>query len=467
MLLSSWEYLLFFLVVLFLSIRTLGLPRLRLWILLLASYYFYASSNGWQVWLIFFSTQVDYVAGLALARETAPLRRRVWLAVSLASNLGLLAFFKYLNFFASAVAELAGHLGWTLGWVDLNILLPVGISFYTFQTMSYTIDVYRGTLAAEHSWVRFMFFVAFFPQLTAGPIVRAAQFLPQTRQSPSWDLDTVENALFLIFRGLGKKIVLADSLALHADLAFDPAAGADVLQRWLGVYAFTFQIYFDFSGYTDIAIGSAALLGYRLPDNFNRPYAAASITDFWRRWHMSLSSWLRDYLYIPLGGSRMATTRGVYRNLMLTMLLGGLWHGAAWTFMVWGGVHGVLLCLERWWRGAAKAGVRAGWGRRLLVFNLVAFTWIPFRAASLGDLGQFLAGLADVGHWTAPDRGMLAAATLMVLALGFQSLGERWDYRAAFLRSPLPLQSAVYAAILMLVLVFNLAETQPFIYFRF
>jgi alginate O-acetyltransferase complex protein AlgI len=302
MLFNSPEYLLFFLTVLTLGWLLIGLPRLRIWVLLLASFYFYQSNSGWQLGLLLIATQVTFWAALMVSRSQKPAVRRAWLLVSVVSNLGMLAYFKYVNFFAETVTEIASRFGVSLTWVDLNVLLPIGISFYTFESLSYTIDVYRGLIPAQQSWYRFAFFVAYFPHLIAGPIMRAGQFIPQLDVRPRLDVQALEEGLMRIGRGLFKKIVLADYLAVFADRAFNAPSQVDMISTWLGVYAFTFQIYFDFSGYTDLAVGSARLMGFQLPENFRNPYVALSATDFWRRWHITLSFWLRDYLYIPLGG---------------------------------------------------------------------------------------------------------------------------------------------------------------------
>src|SRR5262249_53242719 len=309
---------------------------------------------------------------------------------AMAFNIGMLVFFKYCNFCGGSVGILLNLIGWPVHWVDLNILLPVGISFYTFESMSYTIDVYRGLIPAEKRWHRFAFFVSYFPHLIAGPILRPREFLPQLDQKPWIDLATFEEALYLIAKGLIKKIVLADLLGTFADKAFNHPEQVDCLAAWTGVLAFSFQIYYDFSGYTDLALGCARLMGFKLPENFNRPYVALSITDFWRRWHMTLSSWLRDYLYIPLGGSRMPTVLGVYRNLMITMVLGGLWHGAAWHFVLWGFLQGSFLVCERMlgW-GTTQAGPPRllDMGRRVLVFAGVTGSWLVFRCEDFGRMG--------------------------------------------------------------------------------
>ncbi len=473
MLFNSTEYLVFFLIVLSVSWLLAGRAMIRTWFIVLASYYFYVSNNHWQILLLLATTTSDYFVCLVLMRTDDPLRRKLLLSVSLVSNLGLLGFFKYTNFLGGSVAAFAGLIGMPLDWVDLNIALPVGISFYTFEALSYTIDVYRRKIQAERNWIRLAFLVSFFPHLIAGPIVRAADFFPQIGRRPRLSTEDVEHALYLIFAGLLKKIVFADSLASFADAAFNHPAAVSGVEAWIGVYAFSFQIYFDFSGYTDLALGSAILLGFKLPQNFRRPYAAVSVTDFWRRWHMTLSTWLRDYLYISLGGNRMKSRLGVYRNLMLTMFLGGLWHGAAWHFAIWGGLHGLMLSAER------ALGIHRGVGeqvklppashalRAFLVFNLVTAIWIPFRAANLGNLLSLLGALASRPNFVELTAGMAVAILIMGGALLSQWAGEFADFRHRFLAAPIELQALAYAGCTALILIANSGVPKPFIYFQF
>ncbi|NGZ06961.1 MAG: MBOAT family protein [Magnetococcales bacterium] len=472
MLFNSVEYLLFFCIVLLLSWLLVGLPRLRIWVMLLASYYFYYSNNSWQIILILFSTQLDFMLGLLISHSNNPRKRKLWLGFSVLSNLGLLFYFKYYNFFAESTAMLASLIGIRLNWVDLNIILPVGISFYTFQSLAYTIDVYRGILPVERSWYRFAFFIAYFPQLIAGPIVRAEEFLPQIDRTPRLDSMAFSESIRRIFLGLFKKIILADLLATHADLAFNSPHEIDSIRSWIGVLAFAWQIYFDFSGYTDIAIGSARLMGYTLPENFNAPYAVRSITAFWQSWHMTLSRCLRDYLYIfALGGNRMPTRTGVYRNLLLTMLLAGLWHGAAWHFVLWGGLHGLLLVLER---ATGKntpnihphASWQDGW-HRLGMFILIMLLWIPFRS---DNLELMIVLLKKMFLWDAPPNITLNMVFVVILAMVAwltQWLTRSADWQRWWSRLPLTLQAALCALTFTGIMVFNSTEPEPFIYFRF
>jgi alginate O-acetyltransferase complex protein AlgI len=469
MLFNSLEYFLFFSFVLAVSWLTAGWFRFRTYFLIAASLYFYTSNNSWQVLLLITTTTIDYFASLLMGRTQDKRFRSLLLGISVASNLGMLGYFKYYNFVGESFAYLSNSLGFHRDWVDANILLPVGISFYTFEALSYTIDVYRGKIKAEIDYNRLAFLVSFFPHLIAGPIVRAADFFPQIGKRPTMSVANLELAVYLLAIGLFKKIVLADGLAPFADDAFNRPHEIGSLATWIGVYAFTFQIYFDFSGYTDIALGSAKLLGYELPPNFNRPYAAASIMDFWRRWHISLSSWLRDYLYISLGGNRMKTSWGVYRNLMLTMVLGGLWHGAAWHFAAWGSLHGAWLSVERMWAGRnnpppiSKVGTAL---RTIAVFHGVAVLWMVFRARSMMQLWNVVTVMAS----SIPSQisvGMVGACGIMIWAWLAQVVTERVDVKARFLLLPTPLKIIPYLACAGLVFILNSETPKAFIYFKF
>jgi len=469
---NSLEYFLFFTLVLGASWALIRRPKLRIWLLLLASYYFYVSNNRWLILLILASTQIDYWVALRIEDSDDTVRRKNLLLVSLIGNLGILGFFKYFNFFAGTFADAGQLLGLPVTWKAWNILLPVGISFYTFQSMSYTLDVYQGRLKAERSWTRFAFYVAYFPQLVAGPIMRASEFMPQIPR-PTLDAESFDTAVVLIARGLVKKIVFADFLASYADPAFDRPETVSQLHAWLGIYAFTFQIYFDFSGYTDIAIGCSRLMGYQLPDNFNLPYMAVSFSDFWRRWHISLSTWLRDYLYISLGGNRVSSQAKVYRNLMITMFLGGLWHGAAWHFVLWGVIHGLYLVIERRFGlnlTTQQAAGRPAWRmllRRLLVFHGVVFTWLAFRCQDLPRFFELLRAL--VGSEVPPviTRAFLVAVGICVFGWLTQWIGLRRDLSADFQRLPAPAKAVAYLAVVVAVSVFNSEGAQAFIYFQF
>jgi D-alanyl-lipoteichoic acid acyltransferase DltB (MBOAT superfamily) len=422
--------------------------------------------------LIAVQTVSDYFLARGMARSEGPLFRKMLLWLSLAINLGILAFFKYCNFFATSLAEAAQQLfGWHVEPHLWQVALPVGISFYTFQTLSYTLDVYWRKIPPAERFLDYALSVIFFPQLVAGPIVRAAQILPQLEQTPRFDLDRCNSGLLQFLRGLAKKVVLADTLAATlVDPAFGQPHLASGPHLLLALYAYAFQIYADFSGYTDMALGCARMIGYELPVNFNLPYRAADLSDFWRRWHISLSSFLRDYLYIPLGGSKGGKWR-TCRNLMLTMLLGGLWHGAAWHFVLWGAYHGLLLVLLHLWRGEGKRAERSQ--RNLpwcifLTFHLVCLGWLFFRA---GSLAEILLILERIFTWAPGDgslflqeRGLwvlLIAILSHYLPTGLLEATSRWVTQ----RSPLT-QGALLAVTLAAIDILG-TKSHPFIYFQF
>jgi D-alanyl-lipoteichoic acid acyltransferase DltB (MBOAT superfamily) len=460
------EFLLFFPAVLLLY----GLVRRRTiareTLLLAASYFFYMSWDWRYAGLLLFSTVVDWGLGLALGRTERAGARRGLLVLSLVVNLGLLATFKYWNFVMESLAWTAASVGGTFTPPLHRLLLPVGISFYTFQSLSYTIDVYRREIPVERSLRRFALFVSFFPQLVAGPIVRAADFLPQLHREPRTGREEFRSGLLLVFRGLFKKVVLADLLAVFAvDAVFADPGRFSSLELLFALYGYAFQIYNDFSGYSDVAIGAGRMLGYEFPKNFDRPYLARNVREFWTRWHISLSTWLRDYLYIPLGGNRGPRWRTT-RNLLLTMLLGGLWHGAAWTFVLWGAWHGLLLVVSR---AAARRPEEASparvWGQRLATFHLVLLGWLLFRAQDLATLEAYARGLLAFDlAWRLHPAYLLVLALAVAAHVVSREALDRWSAR--FLRLPEPLQGAAYAASLLLLCGLS-AGGPSFIYFQF
>lgn len=467
---NSLEFLVFILCVLAFYGVVCHLQRGRDIFLLVSSYLFYSAWYWEYAGLILISTLVDWVLVQLMARSRTEAGRKWCLATSLAVNLGLLGFFKYFNFFAGAAYEALLLFGLDVSILRHELLLPVGISFYTFQTLSYTIDVYRRKLEPEPDLLKFAVFVSFFPQLVAGPIVRAADFLPQLRRKISATHIHVATGAFLVFCGLFKKIVIADSLALlGVDAIFNTPESYSSLDLWAGLYGYSFQIYCDFSGYSDIAIGLALMMGFMLPINFKRPYLAVNPSDFWRRWHISLSSWLRDYLYVSLGGNR-GTNLFTMRNLMLTMLIGGLWHGAAWTFVIWGLMHGLYLILYRPFRHLAP---QQGWKKLLsifLTFHLMVLTWLPFRSADLESAWAFVIGL------TGGNVGNSALATLSPFFYGLVVSAALLHFvpvsafkqkmQGFIVQRSVVFQGALYAGLLLLFLSFSVDAPQ-FIYFQF
>ncbi len=443
-------------------------PPRKVW-LLLCSYAFYAAWNWKFVFLLMASTTMDYIVGVMLTRTTRPVARRAWLIVSLCVNLGTLAFFKYFNFFVASGAEVLGWLGVPASIHSLNIIIPVGVSFYTFQSMSYTIDVYRGRLRAVTNFLDLAFFISFFPQLVAGPIVRALVFLPQLSSPRKFANVDVRGALVLFLTGFIKKACIADSVAPIADRYFLNPEHYTAASAWVGVLFYAIQIYCDFSGYTDMAIACARLLGYELTINFRFPYFAKDISDFWHRWHISLSTWLRDYLYISLGGNR-GPRWFVYRNIMITMVLGGLWHGGAWTFVIWGTLHGLALVVHReWTRLRERAPTMQALVRPIawpLTIYWVCVAWIFFRAV---DLKRALVVCQSFILFHSPGAEVIGDWMLGIVAvLGLVHwLNSRGRFATWWRRGPSPVFAAGYGCAVALVLLFIPPRYAPFIYFQF
>lgn len=434
-------------------------------LLSIASYWFYACWDPRFLSLIVGVTVLDWLAGLALTRIAGRSLRLYVVAVTVGLNLGLLGFWKYTDFFLRVLAPVYEALGRD-PLAPLGLMLPVGISFFTFQGLSYVIDVYRGDVEAERSLSRFALFIAFFPQLVAGPIMRASQLLPQLDRPGEVDATRFGQAVALMIVGLLKKVVMADYLAANlVDRVFDLPERFSSVEVLVGVYGYALQIYGDFSGYCDIAIGAALLLGIQLPINFDAPYRAASLREFWRRWHITLSQWLRDYLYISLGGSRGGRWR-TYRNLFLTMLLGGLWHGAAYNFVLWGAFHGLGLAVERAARRATTVRLPR-WLSILLTFHVVCALWVFFRAETFGAALRVFGQLgAGVGGTTNLTRRVIA---LVLLGFGTHLLPDRWWERGlrSFVRAPVAVQAAAAVATLHLAQKAAESGAAPFIYFQF
>jgi alginate O-acetyltransferase complex protein AlgI len=434
-------------------------------VLLAASYAFYMFWNAKFIVLIWTLTLIDYAAGLWMDRVSQK-RRKLVLLVSLCANLGLLGFFKYYNFFASFAAA---ALGLPRNSSFIDVILPLGISFHTFQSMSYVIDVYRGEQEPIRNLLDYALFISFFPQLVAGPIVRAREFFGNLYHWRRPSMEEFQGASLLFLCGLAKKMMFADQFAKVADAYFEHVyANPGVVTAWTATVAFALQIFFDFSGYTDMAIACAKFLGFDLPENFARPYLAASITEFWRRWHISLSRWLRDYLYIPLGGNRKGPVR-TYMNLFVTMLLGGLWHGANWTFIAWGAWHGSLLAAER--ACGLQTNRNSRWTmftpvRAALTFALVVVGWVLFRAPGIREAafvyGQMFFGRGGVSLLS-PGHMML-----IVFSLAFAIFEEKRSVLARFARLPVPVQAAALTVLLLCFEIFSVTDQRlPFIYFQF
>jgi alginate O-acetyltransferase complex protein AlgI len=449
--------------------------RWQNWMLLGASYLFYGFWDYRFLSLIVISTLVDYFAAQNIHQSGSSARRRFFLILSLTVNLSFLGFFKYFNFFVESAERALSIIGLSVSTPVLYVILPVGISFYTFQTMAYTIDVYRGNMVPVKSLRDFALYVCYFPQLVAGPIERPQNLLPTLQSNRVVTTEKFTSGAILILIGLFRKVVIADGIGAQVDSIFSNPDGHTTPYLLMGLYLFALQIYCDFAGYSDIARGTSRLLGIELMRNFNQPYFAASITEFWRRWHISLSTWLRDYLYIPLGGNRGSVVN-TYRNLMLTMLLGGLWHGAAWTFVIWGGLHGLYLIGQRFFNRHERPSLPISptewnWqrvGGVLLTFHLVLLTWVFFRAPGLSAALNYLQGIfafsgMTIGNWLDVLPAILIPWALMLsidipqFITGKHAVLPSW---------PRPVRH-VAAAIMLFLIILGVGTRAPFIYFQF
>jgi D-alanyl-lipoteichoic acid acyltransferase DltB (MBOAT superfamily) len=471
--------------VVFWSLRVHRLARAVFLVLASYGFYFYGTWDaareqevplgalGWSILclaIIFVGSTIDYSIGRALGRTESPAKRRALLLVSLVYYLGVLSIFKYWNFGVDSFRDLFALFGWNVSVTHLRLVLPFGISFFTFETMSYTIDVYRRDIEPCDRYLDYLLFVCFFPHLVAGPIVRPKQMLPQLARTPVASPDMQARGLWLIAGGLAKKVAIGDQLSLNlVSRVFDSPERYSSLECLFAVYAYAVQIYCDFSGYTDVAIGSAYLFGYELPKNFDAPYTSQSLQEFWHRWHISLSTWLRDYLYIPLGGSRGGAWK-TYRNLMITMVLGGLWHGASWNFVIWGALHGVALAGTRMWqRARGEASPRSPWApvKVLLTFHYVCFAWVFFRAATFGHATLLLGRIARLvpGHANLPSSVLV----LLAVAMAAHFTPRAWYERAreAFVRAPAVGQGVVLALAALAIHHAAAAKVQPFVYGQF
>ncbi len=461
MLFHTWQFLIFFSIVYLLYLKVKG-TRYQLPLLLGASYFFYGWWNPLYLLLIVYSTLLDFWVVRCMDRGR---KKRFWLGVSIVNNLFLLGFFKYGQFFADNLNALFGFTGIPLHVPMADVLLPVGISFYTFQSMSYTIDFYRGQIPRERSFIRFATFVSLFPQLVAGPIERAATLLPQLKDEVRITWHNVSDGLTLFMVGFFKKVALADFLAMYVDPVYAYPQGHGGFTLLMATFFFAWQIYFDFSGYTDMARGIARMMGFNLMLNFNRPYLATSLGDFWGRWHISLSSWFKDYVYIPLGGNRAGTV-STYMNMFIVMVVSGLWHGAAWTFVIWGALHAIGRVFTRGLEQTVFYRERVPTiFKQLLVFSFVLFTWIFFRAESLGD-AWFIAGqIFSSSVFTVTEVPYLALFFCFAV-WAFQYLDES---RASFLLGSVYVRVAAGVCIITYVLTFLMTggSDQAFIYFQF
>lgn len=451
-----------------------SLLKKRLWqmivFVVLFSFYFYYKCSGIFVCLLAATSLVDWTISRLISQPGRSRRFRRWgVAVSLITSLGILAYFKYANFFLWNFQTAIGG-----NFQPLDIILPVGISFYTFQSVSYIIDVYKGRVAPTQTWLEYAFFLSFFPALVAGPIVRADYFIPQIRKNVTATRSEVYLGLWLIILGVVKKAIIADYIAQYNDLIFTTPGGYTGFENLMGIIGYTMQIYCDFSGYSDMAIGIALIMGFKLAQNFNFPYKSQNLTDFWRRWHISLSTWLRDYIYIPLGGNRKGTAR-TYVNNFATMLIGGLWHGAAWKFVFWGAMHGAGLAVHKAskpWLGRLGDGVVVKIFAWAVTMCFVAALWVFFRADSWQDSWTVLSSIP--GDYSLAKIAAFASARMLWLILmvvivvahclptGFWPKAGAW-----FVRSPWIVKLLIFIVVVQLVLELRSESVMPFIYFQF
>lgn len=472
--------------IIYMSLRKHILARI-IYVTLFSFYFYYKSSGLWFVLLLATGT-CDFFIGRKLSLTTSVLARKCLVILSLCINLGTLAYFKYFNFLMNTFSQLAHEVGELIGndtlqaitYEPMDIFLPVGISFFTFQSLSYIIDISRRRIEPVYRWIDYIFYVSFFPQLVAGPIVRARDFIPQIYKNVEVTKEQFGEGFFLILCGLFKKAVISDYISINfVDRIFDAPLLYTGVENLLGVYGYALQIYCDFSGYSDMAIGIALLLGFRFNINFDSPYQSATITEFWRRWHISLSSWLKDYLYISLGGNRKGKAR-TYINLMITMLLGGLWHGAALRFILWGALHGVSLAVHKFIIGRfssfKKEGSEMTPFRRVLgivfTFHVVCFGWIFFRADTMQIAGEVLRQIVTSFH---PEvfmqfiEGYKGVSFLMVIGFILHFMPKSAEQKAQGIvsRSPLVIQALMLIIIIFIVVQVKSAGVQPFIYFQF
>jgi alginate O-acetyltransferase complex protein AlgI len=482
MLFHTWVFFVFFLIVypVYLLVRKNN-RLMNIW-LMIASYTFYGWWNPWYLLLLFGTSAIDYAMVLLMERKQST--RKLWLIISLVSNFGFLGYFKYSTFFTGNLNALFSFLGLGLtlpdpayypnvilesfgapdDWLFNRVILPIGISFHTFQSMSYTIDAYRGTIQTERSFVRFLTFVSFFPQLVAGPIERAGNLLPQLQTTPRITRQDITDGLSLFLVGFFKKVALADYLGKYVDAVYGTPSQFQAAALLLATVAFGWQIYFDFSGYTDMARGIAQVMGFRLMLNFNNPYTATGLGDFWNRWHISLSTWFKDYLYFPLGGSRHGKLR-TYFNMFVTMVVSGIWHGAAWTFVFWGALHALGRCLTRqpeqtdFYRRRIPRIVK-----QLTVFAFVTFTWIFFRAQTVSDAWLIISRMFTTG-WADPRFPLLAAG--LVLAVWLYELLFNSQSRLRRVLEAAPVKIGLATLMVWYLVIVAQPSTQQFIYFQF
>lgn len=478
MLFNSWQFAIYFIVV---TAAYFALPYRARWVLLLAaSCYFYMAFIPVYILILLFTILIDYGAGILIENAQGE-RRRFYLICSVIANVGVLAIFKYFNFLNGNFAALASAIGWNYPVENLAIILPIGLSFHTFQSLSYTIEVYRGRHKAERHLGLFALYVMFYPQLVAGPIERPQNVLPQFHEQHDFDYDRVTSGLKLMAWGLFKKVVIADRLAVVVNAVYGDPSSHTSFALIMATYFFAYQIYCDFSGYSDIALGAARVMGFRLMENFNQPYLSQSVSEFWRRWHISLSTWFRDYLYIPLGGNRVAKWRW-YLNTMIVFMVSGLWHGASWNFVIWGALHGLYIVGAVLIGGLLSRTVSVpqsgplAWTSRafntLLTFHLVAFAWIFFRAANLSDAWYIVTHLfSDLQLRSNLGLGLGIVPALIVVTCILFMEGVQYVHRNGWVNlagQPGWARWSFYYMVVAMIVLFGVMQSEAqFIYFQF
>jgi alginate O-acetyltransferase complex protein AlgI len=474
MLFCTWQFCVFFAVVFTLYWLT-PWARPRVYLLLAASFFFYASWNKWLALLIVVSTLLDYLIALRMEATQSPALRKLLVVTSLAANLGLLIYFKYANFFLDSLRDSAASCGLHLALPTLQVILPVGISFYTFEAINYVVDVYRAKLKAERNLANFMLFILFFPHLVAGPIVRARDFLPLAARRKRWSWLRAHTGVLLILMGLVKKLAIADRMALYATPVYDAPGAFACVALWEASLAYAIQLYCDFSGYSDMALGLAHLLGYHLARNFDMPYLSRNLSEFWRRWHISLSTWIRDYVFIPLGGSRCGRWR-TYGNLLITMALAGLWHGATWGYIFFGFLQGAMLVIHSafrtwcagWPRLSAAMQSTAGSALRIaFTFTCFVYSLVFFRAPTLEKAWRMMGRMltpCDGSGLTLRSRGLWLTAAFVLLCHG---LAQRNLWQRLLADVPAPIRGLGFGAALTLALLLAPYASKAFIYFQF
>lgn len=476
---NSFEYAIFlpiiFIIYWFILNKNLKLQNL---FLLISSYFFYSCWDWKFLFLLAFSTILDYISGLKIYNSNTQIKKKIWLIISVSINLGFLGFFKYYNFFIESFADLIQKLGFTTHYSTLNIILPVGISFYTFHGLSYVFDIYNKKIKPSHNWIEYALFVSFFPLLVAGPIERATHLLPQIEKPRKFNYELAVSGLKQILWGLFKKIVIADNCAKAVNLIFNSYESQSGGTLFLGAILFSFQIYGDFSGYSDLALGSGKLLGIKLIKNFNYPYFSRSIAEFWRRWHISLSSWFKDYLYIPLGGSKGGTIKRI-RNTFIIFLVSGFWHGANWTFILWGGLNALFILPSIIFKTnrnnmdiVAKGKILPNFKEFFQIvytFLLASFAWIFFRSESLSQAFSYINKMFNSIHL--PDLSIfnLSLFPLLLLLIIVEWKGRENNYaiEKLFYKSKTCIRWSFYYILIILMLVFGQKNSQEFIYFQF